>query len=97
MSIRFSEGDLVRILDLPKRGHVRIPRYVRNRIGTVERWCGAFPIPKSLPTLGQDCRLSIIWIRLNQTDLWADYKGSDTDTLDIEVYDHWLSAPEAKA
>jgi nitrile hydratase len=29
-------------------------------------------------------------VRFNQTDLWTDYTGSRADTLDIDLYDHWL-------
>jgi nitrile hydratase len=88
---RFRAGDRVRILDLRKLGHVRIPVYTRLGTGTVERWCGAFPNPEELayarPGLPP---VDLFRVRLRQADLWDDYGGSPDDSLDIEVYDHWL-------
>ena len=33
-------------------------------------------------------------MRLAQTDLWEDYDGPVGDTLDLEIYDHWLEKAE---
>ncbi|MDE2476486.1 MAG: nitrile hydratase subunit beta, partial [Alphaproteobacteria bacterium] len=30
-------------------------------------------------------------VRFRQKDLWPDYSGSDADTLDIDIYEHWLA------
>lgn len=88
---RFKAGDPVRILDLGSDGHVRIPWYVRLRIGVVERYCGAYPNPEQLaygkPGLPP---VDLFRVRLGQNDIWADYEGTICDTLEIEVYDHWL-------
>jgi hypothetical protein len=29
-------------------------------------------------------------VRIRQTDIWPDYKGSDKDVLELEIYEHWL-------
>ena len=29
-------------------------------------------------------------VRFRQKDLWADYHGNIEDTVDVDVYDHWL-------
>jgi hypothetical protein len=29
-------------------------------------------------------------VRFLQHDVWADYSGSDADTVDLEIYQHWL-------
>lgn len=97
MSPRFRPGDAVRILDIGKPGHVRIPWYVRLRRGVVERYCGAYPNPEELayarPGLPP---VDLYRVRLKQSDLWLDYRGPAEDTLEIEVYDHWLEAtPES--
>ena len=92
---RFKVGDAVRILDLDKTGHIRIPWYVREREGIVERYCGAYPNPEELayarPGLPP---VDLYRVRLLQRDIWAAYDGRGDDTLEIEVYDHWL-APAA--
>jgi len=30
-------------------------------------------------------------VRFKQKDLWPDYAGPESDTLDIDIYEHWLS------
>ena len=30
-------------------------------------------------------------VRFRQKDLWPDYSGADADTLDIDIYEHWLN------
>ena len=29
-------------------------------------------------------------VRFRQRDLWPDYAGPAADTVEIELYDHWL-------
>jgi hypothetical protein len=29
-------------------------------------------------------------VRIRQTEIWPDYKGSDNDVLELEIYEHWL-------
>jgi nitrile hydratase len=30
-------------------------------------------------------------VRFQQRELWPDYGGSDHDTLELEIYEHWLA------
>jgi nitrile hydratase len=87
----FSVGDRVRIKDSHPPGHRRTPYYVRGKTGVVERYCGDFKNPEEL-AYGFDGtpKRELYRVRLSQNELWPDYKGSDTDTLDLEIYDHWL-------
>lgn len=98
MSPRFKAGDTVRILDIGKPGHVRIPWYVRHQCGVIERYCGAYPNPEELayarPGLPP---VDLYRVRLKQSDLWPGYEGRPVDTLEIEVYDHWLEPADANA
>lgn len=88
---RFSTGTRVFILDLGKAGHVRIPWYVRNKQGEIERYCGAYANPEDLAYARRDREpVDLYRVRLRQIELWPDYAGEECDTLDIEVYDHWL-------
>lgn len=90
---RFKPGDTVRVLDLHKPGHVRIPYFVRHKSGTVERYCGAYPNPEELgfgrPGLPP---IDLYRVHFRQAQLWPDYTGAAHDTLEIEVYDHWLES-----
>jgi nitrile hydratase len=91
---RFAAGDRVRIVDLGKPGHVRTPAYVRGRVGTIERFCGLFENPEER-AYGREGRERIPLYRVHfaQGDLWTGYGGDLRDTLEIEIYEHWL-APE---
>lgn len=95
---RFRTGDVVEIRGATAAGHIRTPWYVRHKTGTVERWCGAYLNPEDLAYGRRDRpAVDLYRVTLRQTDLWPDYRGSPADTLDIEIYDHWLSpAPDAK-
>lgn len=91
MSARFATGDRVRIDDRAPSVHNRVPRYVRGRTGRIERVCGAFGQPELL-AYGSDGRpyQTLYRVHLAQTDLWPDYAESPDDTLEIEIFEHWL-------
>lgn len=88
----YAVGDRVRIVDIGKPGHVRTPTYARNKIGTIERYCGAFENPeeRAYGRWGL-ARIPLYRVRLRQTDLWPDYDGQADDVLELEIYDHWLA------
>ena len=65
----FMPGDLVRIVDLGKPGHVRTPFYVREKTGAVERYCGVFENPeeRGYGRVGL-ARIPLYRVRFNQHD-----------------------------
>ena len=87
----FSVGDRVRIKETHPPGHRRTPFYVRGKTGVVERYCGTFKNPEEL-AYGFDGlpKRELYRVRISQTELWPDYEGPGSDTLDLEIYDHWL-------
>lgn len=89
---RFRPGDRVTVLDLGKPGHVRIPFFIRLKTGEVERHCGAYPNPEDL-AFGKSGlpAIDLYRVRFDQPALWPDYEGPADDTLEIEIYDHWLA------
>ena len=88
---RFAPGDAVRIRDNHTPGHVRIPWFVRHHVGVVERFCGSHANPEDLGYGDREGpRVDLYRVHLKQRALWPDYAGAPTDTLEIEVYDHWL-------
>lgn len=72
-------------------GHVRTPFYARGRCGVVERVCGSFANPEELAygRTGLPAR-PLYRVRFAQRELWPDYPGPACDTVDIEIYEHWL-------
>jgi hypothetical protein len=96
MTPRFAPGDRVLVRRGEAPGHIRTPHYVRGLAGVVERVCGPFANPEEraygrpgLPAL------PLYRIRFRQADLWPDYDGVPTDSVEVEIYEHWLEPPSA--
>lgn len=88
----YGVGQRVRILDLMKPGHVRTPTYVREKIGIVERYCGTFENPEDRAYGRSATRIGLYRVTLQQSEVWPEYAGEPSDTLEIEIYEHWLAA-----
>jgi nitrile hydratase len=72
-------------------GHVRTPAYIRGRSGVVERLCGAFANPEDLASGRRGLPPRPLYrVRFMQRDVWPDYAGHLEDTLDVEIFEHWL-------
>lgn len=91
----FEVGERVRIRSAHPPGHRRTPFYARGKTGVIERYCGEFRNPEEL-AYGFDGlpRRELYRVRLRQTELWDSYDGPSGDTLDLEIYDHWLERLE---
>lgn len=89
--VRFRPGDRVRVIAIHPPGHIRTPHYIRGKSGIVERLCGAFGNPEEL-AFGRTGRprQPLYRVRFAQRHVWPDYRGPDADTIDIEIYQHWL-------
>jgi nitrile hydratase len=63
----------------------------------VSRVLGEYANPEEL-AYGRDGqpRRPLYEVRFRQRDLWPDYAGSDRDTLDVDVYEHWLEPEETR-
>jgi nitrile hydratase len=72
-------------------GHLRTPHYIRGHSGTVERTCGSFPNPEELAFGRSGLPVRPLYrVRFAQRQVWPDYAGADGDTVDVEIYEHWL-------
>ena len=91
MAACFAVGDRVAVRRAFPLGHIRTPYYARGAVGDVERICGAFGNPEEL-AFGRDGRpkQTLYRVRFAQSALWPDYDGAPGDTIDIELYEHWL-------
>jgi nitrile hydratase len=83
-------GDLVRVREDFPVGHIRTPLYVRGKIGRVTKYFGEFGNPELLAYRLEGPKQSLYEVRFNQSDLWDDYSGSQSDSIDIDLYRHWL-------
>lgn len=91
MSTQFQVGDRVRVDTRYPKGHIRTPFYIRGKTGTVERICGAFRDPEAL-AYGKDGlpKRPLYRVRFPQAAIWPDYAGRPQDSIDVEIYEHWL-------
>lgn len=91
IAARFVAGDVVLVRDDYPPGHIRTPVYVRGKRGVVTRCFGAFKNPELL-AIGKDGlpKKILYEVLFKQTDLWPDYGGPASDTLLIDIYEHWL-------
>jgi hypothetical protein len=91
MTARFKPGDPVRVRRAFPPGHIRTPFYIRGKSGRIERLCGSFANPEEL-AFGRHglVALPLYRVRFAQRVVWPDYAGSADDTIDIEIYEHWL-------
>ncbi len=85
-------GDKVRVAAVNPPGHRRTPYYVRGKVGTIERSCGAHLNPEELGYgfTGQP-RRQLYRVRFRQHDIWPAYRGGPDDTVDVDIYEHWLA------
>jgi nitrile hydratase subunit beta len=80
----FKPGDAVRARNLHPEGHTRLPRYVRGRLGTIERRHGAHVFPDSnAHGWGEDPR-HLYSVKFMARDLWGpDAAAGDSVCLDL--------------
>jgi nitrile hydratase len=91
VSAAFHAGDRVWVRRAFPPGHVRTPRYVRGKAGIIERYLGDFGNPEEL-AFGRsgEPRQPLYRVRFLQAEVWPDYAGPAGDTVDVEIYQHWL-------
>ena len=88
---RFAPGARVRVRRADPPGHIRTPWYVRGRSGEIERLCCAFPNPEELAYNRPGLPAQPLYrVRFRQRELWPDYGGPAADTIEVEIYQHWL-------
>ena len=88
----YRTGDKVRVALAHPPGHRRVPSYIRGKVGQIERYCGTFRNPEEL-AYGFDGHPDrpLYRVRFRQREVWPDYEGPDSDTVDLEIQEHWLS------
>ncbi|MEM6575392.1 MAG: SH3-like domain-containing protein [Pseudomonadota bacterium] len=87
---RFHRGQRVRIHDRHPGVHHRVPRYVKGQEGTVERVCGLHGQPETFVRGDGRPATRLYRICIPQAQLWPGYQGPDDDSLEVEVFEHWL-------
>jgi hypothetical protein len=88
---RFVAGDRVAVRCAFPPGHVRTPFYIRGKDGVVERLCGAYGNPEELAYARSGLPKQPLYrVRFLQREVWPAYRGNADDTVDVEIFQHWL-------
>jgi nitrile hydratase len=87
---RFKVGEQVRAKDMHPAGHTRLPRYVRGRIGTVERLQPAAVLPDTNAHFVAENSQHCYGVVFSSNDLW----GADAEpfVLHIDLFESYLEA-----
>jgi nitrile hydratase subunit beta len=88
---RFNVGDRVTVKPSDPPGHRRTPAYIRGKTGVIERVCGRFANPEELAYgFDGEPKRVLYRVRFGQRDVWPGYEGPAHDSLELEIYEHWL-------
>ena len=91
LSASFEPGQRVRVRNASPPGHLRTPFYIRGKTGEIERVCAEFGNPEELAFGRRDSpAVKLYRVRFDLDNVWDDYTGAREDTIDIELYQHWL-------
>ena len=85
----------VRVLDHMPPGHVRTPAYLRGKTGVIERPLSPFPNPEELAYGHAAQPRDLYRVRFTMADIWGAAAERPDDTLDAEIYAHWLEPADA--
>lgn len=83
----FVIGDQVRTKRFAHSGHTRLPRYVRDRVGTIELFHGGHVLPDISARMEGDAPEHLYTVRFTARELW----GSDADPNHSVTADLWES------
>ncbi len=85
----------VRVRDYMPPGHVRTPAYLRGKTGTIERTLGPFPNPEVRAYGHTGDPLPLHRVRFTMSEIWGPAAERPDDTLEAEIYAHWLEPADA--
>jgi nitrile hydratase subunit beta len=85
----------VRVRAWAPPGHVRTPWYLRGKVGEVERALPAFPNPEQRAYRQPAAKVPLFRVRFTMAEVWGDAAERPTDSVDAEIYAHWLEPVDA--
>jgi nitrile hydratase len=85
--VRFRIGEKVRARNLNPAGHTRLPRYVRGRVGVVERDHGAHVLPDANAHFLGERPERLYGVRFTAGELWG---ATGADSVHLDLWDSYL-------
>ena len=83
-------GKRVKVKTWAPPGHIRTPAYLRGKTGEIERALPAFPNPELLAYHRPAPDVPLFRVRFTMEEVWGPDAERPADTLDAEIYAHWL-------
>lgn len=83
-------GRHVTIRDMSPPGHIRTPKYLRGKSGVIERALGAYENPEQRAYCLPATKKQLYRVRFAMRELWGGEAENPDDTLDAEIYEHWI-------
>ena len=83
-------GRQVRVKTAMPPGHIRTPAYLRGKTGVIERALGAFGNPEEQAYGRIGDTKELLRVRFSMGEIWGSQAENPNDTLDAEIYAHWL-------
>lgn len=90
----FKPGDLVRTRELNPPGHIRLPRYVRDKIGEVISDNGVYAL-QDTDEFGvrlDNTPQHVYTVRFDSQELWGD-RGHEKDLIHVDLWEGYLEQP----
>jgi nitrile hydratase subunit beta len=85
----FKPGDKVRAKNINPPTHTRLPRYVRGRVGTIERIIGCHVFPDSNATGSGENPQWLYTVRFDGRELWGN-EGDPTSQVSVDAWQPYL-------
>ena len=86
---RFRAGDKVHTVTVRGRGHTRLPRYARGRVGTVVAEHGSFVFADAHAAGRGRAPQQLYTVEFSARALWGD-EAAQGDTLCLDLWDAYL-------
>jgi len=89
MQAAFKPGDKVRAKNINPLTHTRLPRYVRGRVGEIDRVVGCHVFPDSNATGAGETPQWLYTVRFNGCELWGP-DGDPTVNVSVDAWEPYL-------
>ena len=86
---RYHMGDQVRARNIHPKGHTRIPRYVRGRLGVIDRDHGVFIFPDTNAVFAGKRPQHLYSVCFTAREIWGT-KAVVTDKVYVDMWDDYL-------
>ncbi|MDG2243470.1 MAG: nitrile hydratase subunit beta [Rhodospirillaceae bacterium] len=90
----FAVGDTVRAKNINPKGHTRLPRYARGKVGIVTEEHGGQIFPDTNATFSGEVPERLYTVRFKATDLWSS-EANSKDTVCIDLWEPYLETVRA--